>query len=174
MRKFLYNPELQRRNKALSANQNLVHSIAENPKLKDCFCEIKNCKEKGKISWADSSYSFLHIRFDGCVEKGPIRKCDCIIFRFRKSPEKTTMFTIEAKEADYNLSEIQEKLQFCVDKMSYALSHKKHKINTVPILCARTHKSASIRSIFSYRVRICGKKKLILLVKHGQNINSLS
>lgn len=142
--------------------------------LKDCICDpYDRCIESGKISWDNCAEAdFLHIRFDGCICKdSPNKRCDCIIFRFGLNVP--VMFVVEVKEGNPNITEVREKIQYCVDTMINFLPNPKNQFVIIPVLCAQDFSGLKNRAFLSYRIRVFGVKTLIRKRTHSQDINVL-
>lgn len=148
--------------------------LSSQPALKDCTCDPYNkCFEPGKISWDNCpEATFLHIRFDGCICINSLNKrCDCIIFRFGLN--NPIMFAIEVKEGNPDITEVRNKIQYCVDTMINFLPNPKNQFVIIPVLCAQDFSGLKNRAFLSYRIKVFGEKTLIRKRFHGQDINSL-
>ena len=149
-------------------------ALSQNPVLRRCIHNPKEeCMEAVKISWDNcDNATFLHIRFDGCVcNSSAVKKCDCIIFRFGFG--RSTMFVIEIKEENPDITEVKAQLQTCLDMMIALLPDPKSQFEIIPVLCAKSFSGLRKRSFWNYRVTVFGKKILIKKRQRGEDINKL-
>lgn len=159
----------------------ILHPITEaalrqNTRISSCVHDPHTeCIESGKISWDNrSNDTFVHVRFDGCLCRDlPQKRCDCIIFRFEVSNTKPTMYVIETKEGNPDLSDVQGKIQYCIDLMKDILETTSNRVRVVPILCASSFHGLDNRAFLGYRVLIFGKKTVIQNRFHDEDINEL-
>jgi hypothetical protein len=151
-----------------------AQSIVQHPSLRQCICNpSQECIEADKICWDNGVDVFVHVRFDGCLCRDlQIKRCDCVIFRFESGRRKPTMFVIETKERNPQLSEVQEKIQCCIDQMIAVLVHPRS-FRIVPVLCASAFRGLGHRAFLSYRVTIFGEKTIIRKRLHFESINDL-
>lgn len=147
----------------------------QNPALSTCFHDPKTqCLQGGDISWDNKIDQYLHLRFDGCIcTTEPIKRCDCIIFRFPVSGNKPFMYAIEVKQGNPNLAEVQAKIQYCVDRMMNIVSNCSSSFRIIPVLCASAFHGLNARAFFGYRIAIGGKKVTIRKRLHKESINDL-
>jgi hypothetical protein len=151
-----------------------AQGIVEHPRIKQCICDPREgCIEAGKISWDNGVDTFVHVRFDGCLCRDqPVKRCDCIVFRFVSSRQKPTMFVVETKEDNPDLSEVQEKVQYCINEM-IAILIRPQDFRVVPVLCASSFHGLGHRAFLCYRVTIFGEKTMISKRFHSESINDL-
>jgi len=156
-------------------NQDPIQNLMRNPRIKECMCDPYNrCIEAGKISWDNRVDTFVHVRFDGCICRDlPVSRCDCVIFRVRLGNQKSVMFVIEVKECNPDLTEVREKIQYCIDEMIELLPHPRNQFRIIPVLCASAFHGLNHRAFFNYRVKIFGGKTVIRKRLHHEDINSL-
>jgi hypothetical protein len=83
------------------------------------------------------------------------------------------MYAIEVKESRPDISEVQEKIQYCVDTMMALLQNPNGRLRVVPVLCASAFHGLAQRTFFSYRINIFGKKVIINKRLHNEDINEL-
>jgi hypothetical protein len=83
------------------------------------------------------------------------------------------MYVIEAKQGNPDLSEVQAKIQYCLDTMTNILQNCTNLFRIIPVLCASSFHGLNARAFFSYRVTIGGDKMLINKRLHRESINSL-
>ena len=83
------------------------------------------------------------------------------------------MFAIEVKERNPDITEVRDKIQYCVDTMANYLPNPKNQFDIIPVLCAQNFSGFKRRALLSYRVKVFGEKTLIRKRFHGQDINSL-
>jgi hypothetical protein len=83
------------------------------------------------------------------------------------------MYVIETKEKNPNLSDVQSKIQYCIDQMIGILSITSNYVRIVPVLCAGSFHGLDNRAFFGYRVLIFGKKSVIENRFHHEDINEL-
>lgn len=82
------------------------------------------------------------------------------------------MFVVETKEDNPDLSEVQEKVQYCIDEMMAILTRPQG-FRIVPVLCASSFRGLDHRAFLCYRVTIFGEKTLICKRFHSESINDL-
>jgi len=83
------------------------------------------------------------------------------------------MFAIEVKEENPNITEVRDKIQYCVDTMIKFLPNPKNQFVIIPVLCAQNFSGLKRRALLSYRIQMFGEKKTIKNRFHGQDINGL-
>lgn len=83
------------------------------------------------------------------------------------------MFAIEVKEGNPDITEVRDKIQYCVDTMIKILPNPKEQFVIIPVLCAKNFSGLKRRALLSYRIAILGEKTPIKKRFHGQDINSL-
>lgn len=145
-------------------NEGLGHCIHNPP---------SHCIESGNITWDNNVDRYLHLRFDHCVcNDEPVKRCDCIIFRFEQGAIPS-VYVIEVKQGNPNLTEVQEKIQYCLDKVTSLFPNNNADFRVVPTLCASSFHGLEARAFLSYRVKIRGKKVLINKRLHRESINNI-
>jgi hypothetical protein len=83
------------------------------------------------------------------------------------------MYVIEVKQGNPNLSEVQAKIQYCINTVLNILSNGNTDFKIIPLLCASSFSSLANRALLSYRVTVAGKRMLIQKRKHEESINTL-
>jgi hypothetical protein len=83
------------------------------------------------------------------------------------------MYIIEVKQGNPNLTEVQAKIQYCINTMLNILPNSDRDFRIVPLLCASSFHGIINRAFLSYRVTISGKRVLIQRRKHEESINTL-
>lgn len=83
------------------------------------------------------------------------------------------MYVIEVKQGNPNLTEVQAKIQYCVNTMLNILPNSDRDFRIVPLLCASSFHGIINRALLSYRITISGKRMLIQRRKHEESINML-
>jgi len=83
------------------------------------------------------------------------------------------MYVIETKEGNPDLSDVQCKIQYCVDSMKDILEGTENRFRTVPVLCASSFHGLDHRAFLGYRVMILGKKTIIQNRFHHEDLNEL-
>jgi len=162
--------------------QRLQRILYRDPDVMRCTCGSYDmtCMERGKITCYNGSITFLHVRFDPCMcqNAGTYQenRCDCIIFAFDQTKRKQGMFVIEVKDR-YNrpsLTEIKEKIQYCINRMQEILGGHMNSIEVFPILCDEKHSALHAQASMTqhYKVSCYGRKKSIILSHYHQNIAS--
>jgi len=100
----------------------------------------------------------------------PKKRCDCIIVFQFKGQSQIFIFIIEVKDKYYSLTEIQQKLQTCIEKWLDEIGIERGKMVIIPILYAERHISNAKRTFNMYPVNILGAPKAIRYLKHGDQI----
>lgn len=80
------------------------------------------------------------------------------------------IFVIEVKDRWYKLTDVQEKIQTCIEKLRNEIGITRPRTVVIPVLYAEKHISNAKRTFFYYPVRIMGKRHVIQYLKHGEKI----
>jgi len=160
-----------------SAARRLKEFLLDETDVTKCICAspATDCKERGKINCFDPILDFMHIRFDPCMCPNVSEsRCDCIIFCFDQNKRKQAMFVIEVK-SKYNkptLTEVHDKLQYCIETMQKILKGRMTIVETFPILCDEKHSGFLKRVALTEtsKVKCYGSKKSIILNAYAKNI----
>lgn len=80
------------------------------------------------------------------------------------------MYVVEVKKKWYSLTEIQNKIKTCVEKMFDESNLIKTRTVVIPLLYAERHISNARRTFNRYSIKVRGKPKSIDYLKNGQNI----
>ncbi len=167
-------------NRVLISHQQLINYLTSEEELANCVCTLGDhdgkgkveCLERGRISWSDNQFKFLHIRFDGCVcSESTCKKCDCVIFR-TKDNCKPVMFVIETKGNSPSFSEVKAQIETALEKMIGLLPEPKKQFEVLPILCAARRTGFMKDQCLSNKVKIFGKFLPILILLYNENINN--
>ena len=103
----------------------------------------------------------------------PIKRCDCIIF-FQFSNDETHIFAfvVEVKDRWYSLTEVKEKIETCIERLTSEINIARSRTVVIPVLYAERHISNARRTFSNYPVRIRGKPQAIKYLKHGDEITN--
>lgn len=159
--------------------QELFDFLYSRPELANCICALGDhngrgtvdCSELGRISWANPTYQFIHIRFDGCVcNDSRVKKCDCVIFRTRTG-EPPVLFVIETKGSNPSFSEVKAQISYSIEKMLDVLPEPKTQFIVLPILCAGKRTAFMKEACLSNKITIFGKGVPISIHLYDEDIN---
>lgn len=139
-----------------------------------CLCPRGHCRERGKIVWDGSYGNYIHLRFNHCIMNNePFKRCDCIVFfQFADDETNVFIFVVEVKDRWYKLTEIQEKMKTCIEKLCNEIGIIRPRTVVIPVLYAERHISNARRTFSNYPVKIMGKSHAIKYLKHGERITN--
>ena len=153
-------------------------------RILDCLCDTSSCIEKSHIKWDRTSQDFVHSRIDGCVSTSSNeKKCDCLIMYSPSRVNRTYVFIVEVKRANYNIGEVIEQLLSCRNKFNLAsrnIGAHLLNVNTIRSMLPapyQTNKGMArlvCRSLSNIRQEnydlipvLCAKRKIRLLQRVG-------